>query len=132
MSFLYPFAVRGLVLRDLGVVNSIRHGWQVLRKNLGNILVLAIVFLVIGIVIGLVGVLIAGLLAAPFVAPIFLALIRETGISTPSILLAVVGGILFVLVAAAVNSILVAFQSTTFTLAYQDFVSGKQPEAVLS
>jgi len=130
ITFLNPFAVRGLVLQDLGVMDSIRHGWQVLRRNVGNILVLAVVFLVIGIIVGLVSLLIAGLRAAPFVAPIFLGLVRETGVTTLNIALAVVGGLVFIIVTAAISSILVAYQSTTFTLAYQQFLSEKQPEAL--
>lgn len=130
IAFLNPFAVRGLVLQDLGVIPSIRHGWQVLRRNLGNILILAVVFLVIGIIVGLIGIVVAGLLAAPFVAPIVLGLMRDTGLTTLNIVLAVVGGLVFLIVVAAINSILVAYQSTTFTLAYQGFLGEKQPETL--
>ncbi len=132
ITFVQPFSVRGLVLRNLGVTESIGHGWRVLRENLGNILILALIFLVIGIVVGLIGVFVAGLLAAPFVLPIVLGLVRDTGLTTLNIVLAVLGALVFILVTAAISSILVAYQSTTFTLAYQEFTgmgtAEKQPE----
>lgn len=132
ITFVQPFSMRGLVLRNLGVSESIGHGWRVLRENLGNILILALIFLVIGIVVGLIGVFVAGLLAAPFIVPIVLGLVRDTGLTTLNIVLAVLGALVFILVTAAISSILVAYQSTTFTLAYQDFTgvgtAEKQPE----
>jgi hypothetical protein len=128
--FIRPFAARGLVLGNLGVMDSIRHGWQVLRRNLANILILAVIFLIIGIIVGLIGLFVAGLLAVPFVVPAFLGLMRGTGVTLPTILLAAAGALVFILITAVINSVLVTYQSTTFTLAYQGFVGEKQPEAL--
>lgn len=132
ITFVQPFSVRGLVLRNLGVTESIGHGWRVLRENLGNILILALIFLVIGIVVGFIGIFVAGLFAAPFIVPLILGFVRDTGLTTLNIVLAVLGALVFILVTAAISSILVAYQSTTFTLAYQEFTgmgtAEKQPE----
>ncbi|MFZ1400669.1 MAG: hypothetical protein WAS33_27455, partial [Candidatus Promineifilaceae bacterium] len=54
VAVVQPFAQRGLMLKQLGVVDSIRHGWQVVRDNIGDILLLGIAFLVIGFLFGLV------------------------------------------------------------------------------
>ncbi len=50
---IFTFAGRGVVLRNLGVMASLRHGWQVLRENLGQIILLALPFGLIYFVFGL-------------------------------------------------------------------------------
>jgi len=49
----FTFAGRGVVLRNLGVMASLRHGGQVLRENLGQIILLALPFGLIYLVFGL-------------------------------------------------------------------------------
>jgi len=110
LSLVYPFAYRGIMLRELGVVDSIRHGWGVLRDNLGEILLLALPFLVITLVLG-VGV-----------------AIINVAIATPDTFNpgAAVGAmqafgwrfLIAFLITAVVSSLLAAWQSATFTLAY--------------
>lgn len=51
---IFTFAGRGIVLRNLGVMASLRHGWQVVRENLGQIILLALPFGLIYLVLGLV------------------------------------------------------------------------------
>jgi hypothetical protein len=51
LSLIYPFAFRGIILRDLGVMDSIRHGWKTLREHLGEIILLCLAFFLIGIII---------------------------------------------------------------------------------
>jgi len=50
----FTFASRGIVLRNLGVMASLRHGWQVLRENLGQIILLALPFGLVYLLLGLV------------------------------------------------------------------------------
>ena len=49
LYLIYSLAYRGMMLRNLGVMDSIRHGWRVLRDNLGEILLLGLVFFVINL-----------------------------------------------------------------------------------
>ena len=51
---IFTFAGRGIVLRNLGVMASLRHGWQVVRENFGQIILLALPFGLIYLVLGLV------------------------------------------------------------------------------
>lgn len=124
VTIVYPFAQRGAVLRDLSVMDSVRHGWQVVRANLGEVFILAILFLVIGAVFGVVTLIVlipgAVLIFIPAVISIFT---RGISIGLLEIGYLVMGGICLALLAAAVNSVLTAFRSTAVTLAYQEFSS---------
>lgn len=52
LGFIYPFATRGIMLRRMGVIASIRHGWRVARENLGEIILLALPFLLVYFLFG--------------------------------------------------------------------------------
>jgi hypothetical protein len=122
ISVIYPFAQRGAVLGNLGVIDSIRHGWQVVKANVGDIILLIIFFLVLGFIFGLVAAVV--LLPFAFIAfgPAFFRLMGNDVIQAIDIIAILIGGILIGLVAAVINSIMVAFRSTTITLAYQEFI----------
>lgn len=128
LNFIYPFAFRGIMLQDLGAVDSIRHGWQVLRQNFVEILLLGIIFAAIGLVIALV--LIAPIslaLAVPLIAIVGQG--GSPGVAEIALLIAV--GLCIAVFAALVNSVVTAWRSATFTLAYQEFtgMTGKALEA---
>ncbi len=119
LSLIYAFAFRGIILRDLGVMDSIRHGWQVVRKNLGEILLLGLAFFLIGIIILVV--------TAAIIAPIALLVgvpmvaLMESNATFLQGLLAVLGLVLGLIVFALVSAITTAWQSATFTLAYMQW-----------
>ncbi|WP_420627912.1 DUF7544 domain-containing protein [Candidatus Leptofilum sp.] len=124
VTFLQPFAQRGLVIKQLGVMDSIRHGWDVLRQNLGDILLLGIAFFVLGILVGFVSLFVmvplAFLAAGPVLFDLFQGNQIDFGMS--DIVLLAFGGICLGLAGAAINSILTAYRSATVTLAYQQFI----------
>ncbi len=124
VQIVYPFAQRGLLLQRLGVMDSIRHGWRVVRDNVGDVLLLIIAFLVIGFLFGLVTAVFTIPLAFLAVGPFILDAIQGNEISFGMTEIATLafGGICLGLVAAAVNSVLTAYRSATVTLAYQHFV----------
>lgn len=124
VNFIYPFAQRGIVLHDLGVIDGVRHGWQVLRQNFVQILLLALIFLILSLIVGAVTV--AILLPLGFLAfvPTLLELFREGGSpSAGSIILLACGGVVMAVVGALINSVLVALRSATFTVAYREFTA---------
>ena len=119
-----PFAQRGLMLKQLGVVASIRHGWQVVRDNVGDVILLIIAFLIIGFLFGLVAVVFTIPFAFLAFGPFLLDIIQgnEFNFGVTEVVTLAFGGICLGLVSAAVNSILTAYRSATVTLAYQQFV----------
>src|SRR5690606_40679925 len=65
LSLIYPFAFRGVILRDLGAMDSIRHGWRTLKSNFGEIILLSLAFFLVNILILIV--------AAAILVPVALA-----------------------------------------------------------
>jgi hypothetical protein len=132
VSFVYPMAQRGIIIEKLGVMDGIRRGWQVLRENLGEIILLAVIFVVIGFIVGIVALIVAAPLALLFIIPAVLAAIQGgTAFTVGNIIFGVLGVIVFILIVAAISSILRAFQSAAFTLGYHHWM-GKAATAVTS
>jgi len=124
VAFVYPMAQRGMIIESLGVMDGIRRGWQVLRENLVEILLLAFIFAVIGFMVGVAALIIALPLALIFILPGIIAAIEGSALLTAgTIISGVLGIIVFILLAAAVSSIVRAFQSTAFTLGYHHWMS---------
>lgn len=124
VTFVQPFAMRGLMLKQLGVVESIRHGWDVLRQNLGDIFLLGIAFLVLGFLVGLVSLFVMVPLAFLAAGPMLFDLIQGNQIDfgMTEIITLAFGGICLGLAGAAINAILTAYRSATVTLAYHHFI----------
>ena len=116
LNFIYPFAFRGVILGELGVMDAIRHGWRVLRDNLGQILVLGLIFLVINILVWVV----VAAVAVPVGLLVGIPLVR-TGLSDLSVLQWVViglGTVVGLVVFGLISAFFTAWQSSTFTVAY--------------
>ena len=127
VTFIYPFAFRGVVLRDLGITDSIQHGWQVLKNNIGDILLLGILFIVINILFGIV----VTIVMLPFIlviaAPILASAFADGFTFSPLMIMwLVVGGVTLAIIGAGLNSVITTWQSTTFTLAYKQFTNKKE------
>ncbi len=121
ITFVVPFAARGIVLERLGVTAGIGHGWNVLQRHLGDILVLAVIFLVLSIIVGVVVAIFALLPGLAALAPAIIALAEEGTVGAGRIVLAAFGIIAMIIVASMVSAVLVAYRSTVFTVAYREF-----------
>ena len=80
VNIIYPFAQRGLILQGHGVIDSIRHGWKVVRENAGDVVLLIILFLVIGFVFGIVAAIVLIPLALLIFVPIHNRYVGLSGI----------------------------------------------------
>lgn len=120
INLIYPFAYRGMMLRDLGVMDSIRHGWRVLRENLGHILLLGLLFFIIGIVVSFVAAAIVGLLGLS--SGLFSVLMGGGQPSTAQIVAAGLGFLVTAIVFAIISAVITAWRSATFTLAYEQWM----------
>ncbi len=123
VQLVQAFAVRGTVLRDFGIVESIQHGWDIVRQNIGEILLLGLLFFGIGIIYGI-GI---GILMIPvafiMIAPMVGSMMNGEAMSMITIFWSICSGIVTVLLGAALSSILTAWRSAAFTLAYKKFTS---------
>jgi hypothetical protein len=120
LNLIYPFAYRGIMLRNMGVVESIRHGWQVLRTHLGDILLLGIIFFIVNVIIAVVAFGIIGLLGLG--SGLFGMLITGAQPTTTEMGLGIVGVLAAGLVFAIISAIYTAWRSATFTLAYEQWM----------
>lgn len=125
VNVLYPFAQRAAVLEDMGVFESIGRGWQVIKDNLGEVIILLLLFLLLGFLIGVVTLAVFIPLAALSFAPAALRMFDGGAIEVMDIALASGGLLCMIFLGAAVNAIYIAFRSTVFTLAYGEFTSKK-------
>jgi hypothetical protein len=125
VSLIYPFAFRGLVLRNLRVTDAIRHGWRVLLDNLGPILILAFLFFIINIVVWV----ITGIILAPLgivllgpLGDLFTGEVASGAGGVARSIIAVAGLLAMLVIAAVIAAFLVVWQSATFTVAYLRFM----------
>ena len=127
--FIQAFSFRGVMLQDLGMMESIRHGWQVLRANFTETFLLAILFLGVSIIFGFVTVIILLPAAALVLIPMFATIFTGEGAFTTGLILYMIGGFICLgLLGAAINSILTVWQSSAFTMAYLQFTEKKPLE----
>jgi hypothetical protein len=95
-----------------------------------EIFLLALIFVVVGVLVGIATVIVALPLALLFILPaVFTAVEGGTAFTAGTIILGVIGVITFILLAAAISSIVRAFQSAAFTLGYHHW-AGKAVVAV--
>lgn len=128
LQFIDGYGYRGLVLRRLGVIDAIKHGWQTFRDHLGDSLILGVIVTVIG---GVVGFLIF-LVLAPFLALIAIPLFGyfQSGSLGAGETISIIGGALgFIVLGALLASVLTTWRSAVFTLAYRDFTGLAAPKA---
>jgi hypothetical protein len=116
LSLIYPFAFRGIILRNLGVMDSLRHGWRVVRENLGELILLLLAFLLLNIIIWIIA--LAILVPVGLAVGVPMVALMDADATFLQGLLAVLGVIIGLVVFALVSAILTAWQSSTFTLAY--------------
>jgi hypothetical protein len=118
-SALQTFGERAILLEDMGVISGLQRGWEVLRSNLFNIILLALVMLVLGFVVSLITGLILTLIALPTtIAGLFTSL-SEEGAQSGSLILIVLVFIIVALIGALISALVTTFTSAVWTLAYR-------------
>lgn len=124
LSFVDAFAYRGIVLKDLAVIASMQHGWELVRNNLLNLSILGVIYGAVGMVMGmLIGLVVGMIIGVLIIAPIVPITAFMEGGEFPVTFMIVmigVGGFVMTIIGALLNSILIAWRSTGFTLAYQE------------
>lgn len=116
LSLIYAFAFRGIILRDMRATESIRHGWQVLKSNLGDILLLGLAFFLIGIAVLILAT--AILVPVALVVGVPIIMLAQSDATFLQGLLAVLGILIGIIVFALISAFTTAWQSSTFTVAY--------------
>ena len=116
LSQIQIYADRAAILEGLGWIDAFKRGWQVLKANLGPTVVLWLIFLVLGLVVG--AIILA--ISLPVVLPLVALLGRDGMNSGGAVWVPICGlGLLATILGAIVNSVVTAFTSATWTLAYR-------------
>ena len=121
VTIVYPFIQRAAVLDDLGVTDSIRQGWNTVRHNAADVILLVIFFFVLGLIYSGIVFAITLPLAAIALLPVVISVVVGASFGVGEIFLLACGGLIIAVIIAVLNAVLVAFRSAVVTLAYQDF-----------
>ena len=121
---------RAMVIEGIGPLAGIARGWQLLRSNLGNVVLLAVVLFIISIVIsfGL------GMIGNAFTLPAMNIMMQEiangvqpsvsTMLSSPSL-------VILTIISAVIELALQLFAAVAWTLAYRAFTGAALPSATV-
>ncbi len=133
-SLLAQFFRRACVLEDLGVIESMQRGWQVMRMRLGDVIIMALLVFAIllgltllmiplFLLLGLIGIFLGGI-PALLVGGITSLFVHG---DTPWILAVLVGMPVFLLVVAApllfAGGLIEVYKSSTWTLTYREVLA---------
>ncbi len=126
ISLLIPISQRGIALQDQGVLDSIRQAWELLRRQPGEILLLALIYVVVGILIAfLVGVIVLPILIATG-GPLFVTAIQGDFPAAWQYVVLGMGILAAAILNSAIHAVWISYRSTTFTLAYLE-LAGLMP-----
>ncbi|MDJ0752606.1 MAG: hypothetical protein QNJ45_03745 [Ardenticatenaceae bacterium] len=121
VTLIRPIAQRGTVLQGMGAWEGLKHGWQVLRQNVAEMLLLSVLYVALAFVAGIViGIALVGV-AVVTLAPIVISLINGIEFGAFQIIFGSIGFLLIMLISAVLNGVGVSYRSVTFTLAYMHF-----------
>jgi hypothetical protein len=126
LQLIETLSIRALVLEGLGILASIGRGWNVLKGNVGEVVILWLIFLVLGIVVGIVIGIPAALLAIAVAVPMGIAAAVSPIMIAPLVMVIC----LIAIVSAILRSVVEAYMSTTWTLAYRQWIGRGAPVAV--
>jgi hypothetical protein len=119
LQVLETLSIRALVLEDRGIWGSIRRGWNILTTNLGDVVVVWLIFFLIGIGVAVVVGLPLAAIAFAAIFPLALMAAASPIFLVPLVLI----GILLGLLSAAIRSVVEAYSSSVWTLAYRQFIA---------
>lgn len=117
------YGERAAIIEDLGWIDAFKRGWEVLRENLGSTIIFWLIFFALGIVIFGVSFVIILAIAGPLFG---LFLVSDPGLWWLGPIC--IGGLLGTIIFALIRSILVAFTSATWTLAYREMTAPEHPD----
>ena len=127
LNLLNIIAARSCVLEDLGVVDSIKRGWQVAVGNIGYTLLNGFLLLILKIIFGFIAAMPALILWIPTARAIIYG-----NWSAASITSALMMGLYLIVVVVIIGGILSSFNSTLWTKLYKAFRSKEEALETIS
>lgn len=125
LGLLNKIAARSCVLENLGVMDSVKRGWNILRKNIGYTLLNWFILAVFSGIFGFAAAMPALILWIP-TARAFM----HNDWSSATVVTGILTFTYFVIMGAGVGGILTSFNSTLWTKLYKEFVAKESSVAV--
>jgi hypothetical protein len=111
-----------LIVEQLDIVSAFQRAWEVLRSNLGEVIVMGLILGVGGFIVGFILALPFVLMALPFVTGLIVG--TETS-SLAGLSLTVVGILLYIPILLVASGILRTFITGSWTLTYRSLIASK-------
>ena len=137
VQFVEAYAYRGYVLSEMGLMEGVRHGWAIFRANLTASLILGVL---VAIASGIFGVLVLIILLPIVLVAVVPFVLTTMKSENPNLVVAIaylsVIGLSLVILLGLLGSVITAWRSAVFTLAYESFAGGvtigkeKTPESL--
>jgi len=121
-------AENAIVLEEMSVLPALSRGWEVFRKNLGPIIIMAIILGVIGFIAGII-------IAIPVfivVIPAFFTFMLGEAKNWTPMIIAGVCLCLYIPVSLLLNGIAIAYTESAWTLTYMRLTKPQADEPVIS
>ena len=116
LSVLLEQSIVAIVGEDLGVIEGVKRGWQVIRDNLGQMVVMSLILLIGPAILRFV-------IFLPFLLallPVVLALLAQSqNVLMAGLAISLVLFLLYLLLAIVINAILQAYLGTAWTLTFR-------------
>lgn len=119
VQFTDAYGFRGIVLQGMSPTEAIGHGWKLFRANLSDSLVLGVIFGIVAFVFNIIVSIAIGAFALLGANPL-MAYFESGEISTGAMVTGAIVAVVTSIILALLNSVIAAWQSTGFTLAYQE------------
>ena len=120
--FLNNWGFRYAVIENNKIMPAWKKGFTLFKDNLSTSLIMALLMFCIAMAAGIVFLVIALIIIIPFIVLGFASYIVAQGIGVAVV--AVMGGVLFLIFAIFINAILSTFQSATWTLMFKEIAGG--------
>ena len=130
VGLLYPIAQRGIIFKGLSGWDSVKYGWEFLKENTSDTLIMALLLTVMGFIVGIVSLIISLPILFATGWSAFSTLIGGDIPSFGQFAILGVGVILMIILGSIVNAVYIAFRSSSFTLAYLQLDGPKTPESI--
>ena len=125
VQFIEAYAYRGYVLSEMGLMEGVRHGWAIFRANLTASLILGVL---VAIASGIFGVLVLIILLPIVMVAVVPFVLTTMKSENPNLVIAISYlsfiGLSLVILLGLLGSVITAWRSAVFTLAYESFYGG--------
>jgi hypothetical protein len=127
LNIIAYFAQIAAVVENLGVMDALRRAWEILRANVGSVVILGLILIVVGVVVNVILALPLLIVVIPAVFSVAFGFANDNQVlGTGGLVFALVCFCLYLPVLLVASGILETWVTSAWTLAYRQF-AGQAP-----